>query len=148
MFCRHCGKELLDEAVLCPNCGKMVKKASFSTQKNAFGQVNQTSEQEKSEKRKTVFSKTFGVTATVFIWLSLAMTLSGIMEYVYSYQMGYSSPITEFHVSAVFMGLIALGFGITSFVFGIKQKNYAVKYISTIVFIASIFAVFIPMACC
>ena len=25
-FCTHCGKELLDEAVFCPNCGCPVKK--------------------------------------------------------------------------------------------------------------------------
>ena len=151
MFCRHCGKELLDEAVLCPNCGKMVKKVDFSGQQtNGFGRTDKQADQEKIDKRRASLSKTFGVTSSVFIWLSLAMTISGIVDYIY-YMAGYSSSTYGAYmdtiVSAVVMGLIALGFGITSFVWGIKQKNYAVKYISTIIFVASIFAVFIPLIC-
>lgn len=26
MFCKHCGKEVKDEAVICPNCGCQIKK--------------------------------------------------------------------------------------------------------------------------
>lgn len=148
MFCRYCGKELLDEAVLCPNCGRIVKKADYSAQKNGLGQTDKQADQDKADKRRASLSKTFGVTASVFIWLSLAMTLSGIIEYFNYCHAGYSSPISEGYIGATIMGLIALGFGITSFVWGIKQKNYAVKYISTIIFVASIFAVFIPTVCC
>ena len=32
MFCKHCGKEIDDEAVICPNCG--VQVGDLSPQKN------------------------------------------------------------------------------------------------------------------
>lgn len=34
MFCKYCGKELLDQAVLCPYCGMMVKNIVLPTQPN------------------------------------------------------------------------------------------------------------------
>ena len=29
-FCRHCGKEIMDEAVICPNCGCGTEKAGIA----------------------------------------------------------------------------------------------------------------------
>ena len=31
MFCKKCGKEILDEAVICPNCGVQVKEINGQT---------------------------------------------------------------------------------------------------------------------
>ena len=39
MFCSKCGKEIFDEAVVCPNCGCMVK--DFSQIKNRDNTENQ-----------------------------------------------------------------------------------------------------------
>ena len=38
-FCSKCGKEIVDEAVVCPNCGCAVAGASMSIDKNA-GEVS------------------------------------------------------------------------------------------------------------
>ena len=45
MFCRYCGKEILDEAVLCPHCGVMVKNVTLPTQQvqNVPKKVKETS---------------------------------------------------------------------------------------------------------
>lgn len=33
-FCSKCGKEIMDEAVICPNCGCEVKNSTVSTSQN------------------------------------------------------------------------------------------------------------------
>lgn len=33
-FCRHCGKELIDEAIFCPECGKSVDEFAPKEEKN------------------------------------------------------------------------------------------------------------------
>lgn len=35
-YCTHCGKELLDEAVMCPACGNAVRKNREQDTRNAF----------------------------------------------------------------------------------------------------------------
>lgn len=40
MFCKHCGKEISDQAVICTHCG--VQTDNFSKQKESFGEVNTT----------------------------------------------------------------------------------------------------------
>lgn len=175
MFCRYCGKEILDQAVLCPHCGMMVKKVDFSAlqqpqpqaieQPQVGWQQSQVQPQmyaqpqalppeivdKKAEDLKTRLARVFGIIAAVFIGLSLAILLSGICSYLYYFE-GYSSSQynTELYDSvaaALLFGFIALGAGIATFILGLKQKNVGVRYLSTILFIGSIFAVFIPLVC-
>lgn len=170
MFCRYCGKEILDQAVLCPHCGMMVKKVDFSAlqqpQPQAIEQPqigwqqvqpqmqalpNEADKKAAEELKTTRLARVFGIIAAVFIGLSLAILLSGICSYLYYFE-GYSSSQynTELYDSvaaALLFGFIALGAGITTFVLGLKQKNVGVRYLSTILFIGSIFAVFIPLVC-
>ena len=168
MFCKYCGKEILDQAVLCPHCGMMVKNVDFSAlqeqakpmaQPTQFSQPtaqiqSELTEDEKAanELRTAKLARIFGIIAAVFIGLSLAVVISGIYSYLYYYQgyssSQYSSELYESASAALLFGFVSLGGGIASFVLGLKQTNAAVRYISTVIFIASIFAVFIPMACC
>ena len=164
MFCRYCGKEILDEAVLCPHCGVMVKNVDFSAlQGQAQAKVQHPQAlQGQTEVKKvdnactdelktTRLTRIFGIISTVFIGLSLAIVLSGLFSYLYYYE-GYFDPEynTELYdatAAALLFGFVALGTGITTFVLGLKQKNVGVRYVSTVIFIASIFAVFIPLVC-
>ena len=164
MFCRYCGKEILDEAVLCPHCGVMVKNVDFSALQ---GQVQAKVQQPQAlqgqtevkkvdnactdELKTTRLTRIFGIISTVFIGLSLAIVLSGLFSYLYYYE-GYFDPEynTELYdatAAAFLFGFVALGTGITTFILGLKQKNVGVRYVSTVIFIASIFAVFIPLVC-
>lgn len=173
MFCRYCGKEILDEAVLCPHCGVMVKKVDFSalqgqakpqptahhTQSTQPMQPTAQMQAEPKEADKgcaddlkaTRLTRIFGIISSVFIGLSLAVLISGLFSYLYYFN-GYSgseynTELYDASAAALLFGFVALGTGITTFILGLKQKNAAVRYISTIIFIASIFAVFIPMVC-
>lgn len=171
MFCRYCGKEILDEAVLCPHCGVMVKDVDFSalqgqaqakTQQPQVGvqaqvvlqpqaEVEKADNACKDELKTTRLTRIFGIISAVFSGLSLAVLISALFSYLYYYG-GYSSSQygTELYddvAAALLFGFVALGTGITTFILGLKQKNVAVRYISTIIFIASVFAVFIPLVC-
>jgi hypothetical protein len=162
MFCRYCGKEILDEAVLCPHCGVMVKNVDFSALQGQAKVQQPQALQEQTEVKKvdnactdelktTSLTRIFGIISTVFIGLSLAIVLSGLFSYLYYFE-GYSSSQynTELYdatAAALLFGFVALGTGITTFVLGLKQKNVGVRYVSTVIFIASIFAVFIPLVC-
>ncbi len=162
MFCRYCGKEILDEAVLCPHCGVMVKNVDFSAlQAQAKVQQPQALQGQTEVKKvdnactdelkTTRLTRIFGIISAVFIGLSLAIVLSGLFSYLYYYE-GYFDPEynTELYdatAAALLFGFVALGTGITTFVLGLKQKNVGVRYVSTVIFIASIFAVFIPLVC-
>lgn len=154
MFCRYCGKEILDEAVLCPHCGVMVKKINLPAQNAAQSQpvaqpVQQTPScaEKKDEIKKTRLARVFGVVSSVFSGLSLLFVLSGFATMLY-YWMGSSYYYDDGSFgAAIFMGLIALGTGIASFILGLRQKNAGVRYISTVIFVASIFSVMLPMVC-
>ena len=173
MFCRYCGKEILDQAVLCPHCGMMVKQVDFSAlQQPQVAKPPQVGWQQsqvqpqmyaqpqtlppeivdkKAEDLKTPLARIFGIISAVFIGLSLAVLIGALFSYLYYYG-GYSSSQygTELYddvAAALLFGFVALGTGITTFVLGLKQKNVGVRYVSTVIFIASIFAVFIPLVC-
>lgn len=68
MFCSKCGKEIMDEAVICPSCGCPTN--NFSAQSPAQPTVNIYSSdypiiKEFAEKAKTI--KTLGILATIFM---------------------------------------------------------------------------------
>ena len=79
MYCSVCGKEILDEAVICPGCGCMVKNA------DAKKAVSTLAENEK----KTQVSLILGIVGIVFAWLfalvghitSIIGVVIGIKEY-------------------------------------------------------------------
>ena len=78
-FCSKCGKELLDEAVICPNCGCEVKGVN----------MNATASVAVESKKKTQVSLILGIIGIVFAWLfalvghitSIIGIVIGIKEY-------------------------------------------------------------------
>jgi hypothetical protein len=101
--------------------------------------------------KKTKLTRIFGIISAVFIGLSLAIVLSGLFSYLYYFEgyfdSEYNTELYDATAAALLFGFVALGTGITTFVLGLKQKNVGVRYVSTVIFIASIFAVFIPLVC-
>ena len=79
MYCSFCGKEILDEAVICPGCGCMVQNSSVKKV------VSTSSDSEK----KTQVSLILGIVSIVFAWLfalvghitSIIGIVTGIKEY-------------------------------------------------------------------
>ena len=77
MFCSKCGKEIMDEAVICPGCGCVVQGEKF----------NQATSIQNSNKVST--SLILGIVGIVFAWIfalighitSIISIVLGIKEY-------------------------------------------------------------------
>ena len=84
-FCEKCGKEIMDDAVICPGCGCMVNG-------------NATTSQNKPQK-KTSVSLILGIIGIVFAWLfALVGHIVSILGIVFG--------IKEYKESEQFSGLI------------------------------------------
>ncbi len=78
MYCSVCGKEVMDEAVICPSCGCMIKKDGIKTSQSSSGCD-----------KKTQISVILGIIGIVFAWLfaivghvvSIIGIIIGIKEY-------------------------------------------------------------------
>ena len=79
MYCSICGKEISDEAVICPGCGCMVKNTPV---KRAVPTLS-------NSEKKTQISLILGIVGIVFAWLfalvghitSIVGVVIGIKEY-------------------------------------------------------------------
>lgn len=82
MYCSVCGKEIMDEAVICPGCGCMVNVKTTTPSKNQL-------------EKKTSVSLILGIIGIVFAWLfalvghivSIIGIVFGIKEYKESEKM-------------------------------------------------------------
>lgn len=137
MFCSKCGKEIMDEAVICHHCGCPTKAlATAVSAEQAQPQQQAKPVFEKNAKR----SKLFGTVAFALLAVSFMFVMMGIADILLYYEYG-----EEMFDAAFTFDWIALGFAITSFVFGIKTKNcLGVKYVSTLIFIMAIVMLFVP----
>ena len=148
MFCKYCGEEILDEAVICPHCGVMVKKMDFSALQ---GQAQtQPGIDSGMDLKKTKLTRIFAVITAVLVAVSLMLLLSGIVEEIYfrvnmhSYNDGVRySPF----ILPLFFGFVSLGTGIPTLIMGLKQDNAGVRLLAIILFIASIFSFLTPLVC-
>lgn len=161
MFCKYCGKELNDQAVICPACGCLAEKEEpVQAENTALACVEPTpvapltaeeiAKKEAEEKQKCIESRTkktglFSVLAFSFLCataFALCGQLSDLLHYIIGASYYYDSAGFAF---AVIFSLVALGMSITAFVLSrkIKKERPGVAIISTFVFIASIFAFFI-----
>lgn len=153
MFCRYCGKELLDDAVICTGCGVWVdgKKTTAETGKT---DCEKAPVEKQSAEKWAKFSKIFGMVAFSIISLVLFLMIIGIGnigEYFYEgYEFGtgyYSYWDEDYFEAAWVFAWFGLGLAIASFVFACKiKKCMGVKYVSTLVFILSIAVFFAPIA--
>lgn len=69
MFCSKCGKEILDEALICPNCGCATNNYSQTNKAENCNGIYSTEYpiiKEFAEKAKTI--KTLGILATIFMF--------------------------------------------------------------------------------
>ncbi len=68
-YCTHCGKEIVDEAVICLNCG------CVTGQPNAYNAVPTTKViVEDREPQLAVWAKICGIVSFFFGWLALGIT--------------------------------------------------------------------------
>ena len=128
----------MDEAVICHHCGCPTKALATAVSAEKSQPQQQTKPVfEKSAKR----SKLFGTVAFALLVVSFMFVMMGISDILLYYEYG-----EEMFDAAFMLDWIALGFAITSFVFGVKTKNcLGVKYVSTLIFIMAIVMLFVPV---
>lgn len=150
MFCKNCGKEISNEAAICVNCGVWVN-----------GNAPKKEVVEEKVEKAAKLSKLFGIISFSLIALTTVLIFAGIAfayvdvdvhlsygSYYNYYAYGYAYLEWEYVsvICAVVFSWMALGLGVTSFIFGLKTKKcLGVRYLSTLVFIMSIVTYIVPI---
>ena len=153
MFCKYCGKELSDEAIVCPGCGCLARDSYPEETPNVppVAPVVSTVDVE-AEKRARIKSgekqaKLFSILAFIFLCVEffflcahIADALQFLLGTIYYHDTGAAAV-------AFLFSWAALAMGITAFVCGVKIKweNAALRTITIFVFVASIVAFIIPI---
>lgn len=151
MFCRYCGKQVLDQAYMCPSCGSMLKE--LPTQKVETVQIaapTQTIEPKDNYKAKTRIFSIVGIAlgALQILLIGAAMVLLGSIGYfteigkegeaVVAAVYGLFSFAGGAYVS--FLYPVTLTMGIMGFCNGRKTQDAKGKKLSVAAFIISLVA--------
>ena len=128
-FCEKCGHQLLDEAVICTNCGCMVRPPQSAPKApQNIAQNTEMAEKEKKGSCLDVFNFVFSILSVLclfFILLSFvyAWVNTSIYEgYRSSWANSYFDAEDGLGAVAFFLGLGSLAFSIVSFVMSIVTK--------------------------
>ena len=129
MFCKYCGKEILDNAVICVHCGVMVDGVKAPKKEQVA--VDET-------EKKGVLTKLFGILSVSFMALAIffyAWSIVNARIYTYSY---YLYLDYDFVIPGWIFSYMALGFSIASFIIARSEKENAMRFIYTLNFIFAI----------
>ena len=135
MFCKNCGNELSDNAYVCTKCGCLVNEENSETQSTTI-----TESGNKNNDKKSLLVRIFLIITIGFIFAALTCDLLAVAAmdiYVTDYYIDLYINST-WAAMAFIDGLLALGFGIATFVLGVKNTDKILKMMSIICFVVSI----------
>lgn len=138
MFCKNCGNELNDKAVICTKCGCAVGNI------NVF--VN-AKPMDTKKAFKILNCITFMLLLLSFAFLFLFVLYSDYYTFGY-YNIGYKQGVQVNIFSCFVSSICVLGTAIASFVLSFRSENKAKKIISDVFFSLAIFLVFISTYAC
>jgi len=136
-FCTKCGHELIDEAVVCTNCGCFVNQSSQVHISESTAPPTEA-RKEKSSVLLCIFNFIFSITAAVavffLIWslgwggvdTSISFPNYSISIYAWFYPNGLLVLI------GVLASIVSCGFGIISFILSLAQKEKIDKVLTSI----------------
>lgn len=136
MFCTKCGKELLDEAVVCTGCGCLVQDTEQATpSKRKTDKVGNV-----DENRLTgFFIATFVCVSLAIMFVGIAI-VSSLQDGMYvTSGFGYTTALWYLNgvtIPAFICAVVALGTAIPAFIFA-RKGDYATKMIATFALILS-----------
>ena len=138
MYCRHCGKELSDEAFMCPNCGTLTgadpvkKQTQKETPETSSGSVNTTA------------------LAAVAFLLSMLAFVTGIIFGAFCYvTAGAMLFLYIFGASTILPAVASLSIGTYLLVAGRdKLSNHAKGFAITSVVLSAFILVFLFLTGC
>ncbi len=134
MFCKNCGNELSDNAYVCPKCGCLAGETSEA--KPVAVVENESNDKDK----KQLLVRVFLILTIGFIFSALTCSILAVAAmdiYVTDYYVELYTN-SAWTVIAFVDGLLALGFGIATFVLGLKRADKLLKMMSIICFVLSI----------
>ena len=132
-YCAKCGHELIDEAIVCTNCGCMTGPIPKKFGNKSSHTIKENSEH--STKAVEVFNFLFSLTTIIScFFVILALITAYVDSYVYSGNYISSDYRAEGISSAIALifSLSSLGFGIASFVLGLVNRLRGEKLFSSI----------------
>ena len=155
MFCRYCGKEVLDEAYMCPSCGSMLKELPIQQAEAAqIAKPTQTIEEKPQKKRDKykVPAMVLSIVAIVLSGIQLAFVL-GTMSTLGVALFGSSVVGSDDWAALGWLGVVWFAYGvwaliglspfstatgIIGFCFGRKTENEKIKKLSIVAFVLAI----------
>ena len=149
MFCRYCGKELIDEAYVCPACGGLVRPLPRVQTQSAPAQPER---KEKLEKLSHIFAKI----GMIFNAVAFGMCMLSLICFLgFAYVKGWQTPEEGIAwaffwlyswAGAVVVASASCEISTAGFVLGLIQKhNEKVKKFAIGVFVASIILTVVAM---
>ena len=148
MFCRYCGKEVLDQAYMCPSCGRMLKELPSPI-------VEPIPIEEKPQKKRDKYkvpAMVLSIVATVLSGIQLAFVL-GTMSTLGVALFGSSVVGSDDWAALGWLGVVWFAYGvwaliglspfstatgIIGFCFGRKTENKKIKKLSIVAFVLAI----------
>ncbi len=133
MFCKYCGNQINENAVVCPQCGCAVveekKKRTYTS----------------SEKKKITFN-VMNYATVFFFSLALTFVLLAIVNYNAIYYSGtylsssyfYFFYDEEFFAVGLVFSLLSVCSAITGFIFGLFKENREKRFISDVLLFISL----------
>lgn len=131
MFCKNCGNELNDKAIICPKCGCAVTNIKQNTiRANAPQQVNAECEMQQgaySAPKKSLICSILNIVTIAFISASLMLLFMTLIDpyirtYYYNYDVDFYYDFDMFLVSFIF-SVVAYLVATVSFVLGFFKNN-------------------------
>ncbi len=142
-FCTKCGAELVDEAVICTKCGRMVENQPFQPATPIKVDAPEVSALEKKPSTLLIVSNfvhSLGVALSLFFMLLSVGAFSYVsahltFNYNHTYINGISASFRigyELLIPAIIISGVTLLFGILSFVMTLVEKHKGERLFSNI----------------
>ncbi len=143
MFCKICGKELNDQAVICPGCGCAVNDLPISKRKIKKESSNTST-------TSTLYSVFKYITVGLICFAVMFLVLSLLFDYIhvwYNLTTGtytklvsgsiYASSYTNFGMSiaCLIFSILSYLFACITFALGFKSENKSKRFSSDVLFI-------------
>ena len=130
MYCKYCGKEVDNDAVICPGCGKLTDKGNQvmkPVSESPVSNVQPKVQKKESLSKGTILALTAFFCYVVGMILNTIVTTANTMEILTSYY-AEGSQVGTLVVSGIF-SILAIAMGVTSFAVSCIEKDSLYKRI-------------------
>lgn len=134
MYCKYCGKEVDNDAVICPGCGKLTDKGSQVMKPVSalpVSNVQPKAQKKESLSKGTILALTAFFCYAVGMMLNTIVTLIGVIDKL-NVPGSTAGQVGVLIVSGIF-SVLTIAFGIASFVISCIEKDSLYKRIFPLV---------------